>query len=56
MEHKHQYHWTGGFDLERICYVALCSCGKRIFEVWIKSHYEDEEEHVLPDAIENECV
>ena len=56
MQHKHQYGWAGGFDLKRMCYVALCSCGKRIFEVWIKSHYEDEDGNVLPDSVESEFV
>jgi len=56
MQHKHQYGWTSGFDLERMCYVALCSCGEHIFEVWIKSHYEDEDGNVLPDSVESEFV
>ena len=54
MNHKHHYEWTGEFNFEGMCYEAVCNCGKRIFEVWEKSHYGDEKGTVLPDSVEDE--
>ena len=52
MSHKHLYHWSGELDWESMTYKAACECGKVVREVWVKSHYEDEEGNRLPDNVE----
>ena len=50
--HKHSFEWTNGFNTEHMQYEAVCKCGKTIYEVWVKSHYEDDQGNNLPDSIE----
>ncbi len=52
-QHQHRYRWTGSPVIENgIYYQAFCRCGKEVREVWVKSHYEDEQGAVLPDSVE----